>query len=82
MYKEHGIDFECEIRFKLGKTMQRNHNLVFEENIRHVNNDITNPYKVRILQYAEPVYEIFELSQYLSPPINKSEKYHEADWAA
>ena len=36
-------------------------------------NDKTKPFKVRILNNTTHASEMFNLAQYISPPINKSE---------
>ena len=58
--------------------MWKNHFSVFYKHSRYVHNDITNPYEARIIKYDEHVREMFEISQYLFPTINKVGEYHEA----
>ena len=40
-----------------------------------------NPFRVRIIHYAEHVRDMFDLAKYLPPPSMKGNEYDQADWA-
>ena len=42
--------------------------------------DIQKPFKTEIINYAEHVHEMFEISMRLPPLIRKNEDYNEATW--
>ena len=55
---------------------------VFGYHLRHIKNYITNPFKARILKYAEHMREMFEIDIYISTTINKGEKFDNTNFTA
>ena len=62
------IDFEKDIWFELGKRMWKKHWRVFQDHVIYIHNDITKPFRIGILQYANSVREMHNLEKYLPPP--------------
>ena len=73
-------EIKQDLWFQLGKLMWRKYLSVFNQNINYNNNDIHNPYKAVILQYAEREREMNGLYYFLTPLVNKGEDYCEAYW--
>ena len=57
--------------------MWRKHRSNFQDNVKYTHNDIVKIFRVWIIQYAERVHEMHDLSKYLPPP---SMKVYELDW--
>ena len=72
------IDFERDLWFELGKCMWRKHRSIYQDNMKYICNSIVNPFKVKILRYAEHVRDIHDLAKYILPPLRKV-KSAEAD---
>ena len=53
---------------------------LFDEHIIYVKNDIQNLYKMVILKYDELVREMFEMANFLPPPISNNCQYHNTAW--
>ena len=62
--------------------MCNNHLNVFFNHLRDVMNEVTKTYIVRIINHNEYMCEVCEPAQYLSPPTNNDDNYHEVDWTA
>ena len=82
MYLEHDkySDFEKLIWSELGKSMQRKHRGTFQENVKYIHNVIVKTFRVRIIQYAEHVHTIHNLSKYLPPPFIKGREFEQTYW--
>ena len=73
--------FEKDLWFELVNSMWCNHRSNFQDHVKYIHNDIVNPFRVGIIQYAERILEINNLYKYLHPPSMKHGKYDEIDWA-
>ena len=60
--------------------MRRKNWPIFQDHVKYIHNNIVNPFMVRILQYAERVWELHNLAKYLPPPSMKGDEYDQADW--
>ena len=58
--------------------MWRKHWSVYQDHIKYICNDIVKPFKVKMLQYNEHVFEKHDLAKYLPPSLMKGES-NEAD---
>ena len=67
------VDFERELWFDLVKCMWRNHQSVYQDDMKYVRNDIVKPFKVKIIRYSEHVREMHGLVKHLPPPSMKGE---------
>ena len=60
--------------------MLNNYGNMFDEHIYHVRNYIQKPFKMGILDHAEHVCKMFDMSNLLPPLIRKNDDYHEYTW--
>ena len=60
--------------------MWKKHYSVFDDHLMYVTNGIQKSLKVRIFCYTECIRDMFDIAQYLSPPIKKCEECYEANW--
>ena len=74
------VDFEKELWFELGKRMWRNHISIFQDHVKFMHNDIVNPIRIGISQYANNFREMHDLAKFLYPPSNKGDEYDMVDW--
>ena len=51
---------------------------VFQDHVKYIHNDIVKPFRVRILQYAERVCEMHNLTKYPPPPSMNGGEYDKA----
>ena len=58
--------------FMLGRYLWGKIFSLFDEHIIYVKNDIQNLYKMVILKYDELVREMFEMANFLPPPISNN----------
>ena len=66
--KEQWKEYESCISFDSGKICEK-HKSIFDNHLRYFHYGITNPYKVRILGYAECLCEILYPACYIYHPI-------------
>ena len=59
--------------------MWNRHQSIYQGHVKYIHNDIVKPFRVVILQYAERVYEIHNLSKYLPPPSMNGGGFESAD---
>ena len=55
--------FDIDQWFELGKNVWNKRHIVFDDRISYVTNDITKPYKLKIIKYGELMHNMFELYQ-------------------
>ena len=60
--------------------MCRKHWSVYQDHLKYICNDIVNPFRVKILRYAERVIEMHDLARYLPPPSIKGVRAEEDNW--
>ena len=73
--------FEKEFWFKFGKSMWRKKRSIFQDHVKYLHNDIVNPFRVGITQYAEHVRDMHYLAKYLPPTLMKRDEYNQSYWA-
>ena len=60
--------------------MWRKHHNTFLDHVKYIHNDIVKPFRTRILQCAECVRNIHDLSKYMHPTPKKGGDCNQADW--
>ena len=79
-----GVDwckhFEKQLWFQLGKRVWSKYCYVFQDHLIYIDNDIVNPYRLIIFQYAEYVRDMHDLNKLLHPTLQKWEELDQADW--
>ena len=60
--------------------MWRKHRSTFQYHVKYIHNDIVKPFRVGILQYAESVRDMHNLTKYLPTPLMKGGEYNKAYW--
>ena len=60
--------------------MWRKHRRTFQDHVKYTHNDIVNPFRVTILQYAYHVHKMHNLAKYLPPHLMKGGYYNETYW--
>ena len=60
--------------------MWRKHQIVYQDHMKYIWNDITKPFRVKILRYTKRMREIHDLAKYLHPPSMKCESAEAANW--
>ena len=60
--------------------MWRKHRSIYQDHMKHICNDIVNPFKVKILRYAKRVIEMHDLAKYLPLPLMKGNISEADNW--
>ena len=74
------IELDRALWYMLGRSMWNNHHNMFKENIYYVWNDIKKLLNMAIIEYAEHMREMFELTKLITPTSNNSKYYHKENW--
>ena len=61
--------------------MWSKHSSTFQYHVKYSQNDIVKPFIVIILQYAERIHGMHDLTKYILPPLMKVKYYNESYWA-
>ena len=74
------VELKREIWLYLGKCMWSKHRSVYQDHMKYICNDITKPFKVKILRHEESVRDMHDLYKYLPPPYIKNDSDEVAIW--
>ena len=75
------IKFEKYLLFEFGKIMWKKHWSVFQDHVKYIHNDNVKHFRVVIIQYANCVRDMHNLSNYLTPYSMKGESFKSDSWA-
>ena len=72
--------FEKQLWLELENSMWSKHRSTFQDHVKYIHNDIVNPFIFGVLQYAEHIREMHDLSKCLPLLFMKGHQYGESDW--
>ena len=61
--------------------MQRKHRLVFQDNVKYINNNISKPFRVGILQYDNHIHQVHDLDKLLPTNLKKEGMMDQEYWS-
>jgi len=74
------ISFENRVWFNLVMLLWVNHHDCFKEQLRYLQNNLTKPRKMSVLESVKRVEILFKYMPFLPPPSSKNMMYNQADW--
>ena len=63
------IIFEKYMWFELGKSMWNRYRGIYQVHVKYIHNDIVKTFRVVILQYADCICDMHDISKYLPSPL-------------
>ena len=72
--------FNKELLFYMVNGMQRKYFSVFQYQVKYIHNNIVNPYRVGIIQYAKHVHDIHDIYKFIPPHLKTVNEYDQSYW--